>query len=317
MDERHHELLAEVASMYYEEELTQNAIANQLGLSRAKVYRLLKEARELNVVQITIDYPIKRNMEIEKTLKACFGLKDAIVLRRSDERNPERALQHLGKLTAQYLERQLINTKTMAICLGGSTYEVINAIRADFQANVQVAQAIGGLPYVLHEYDSSALTRQLAQKLGGEAMYLASPVMADSKQAASVIRSQRDVQRTLLAARQADIALIGIGNLDTETSGFVRANFIEAYELEDMRKDGAIGDIAWQIYQTNGDLYPSAFNERVIGITFDELRNIPLTIAVAMGLEKANAILGGLRSGVIDILSTDDATASHIIELNQ
>lgn len=300
--------------MYYEEELTQNAIAKQLDISRVKVYRLLKEARELGIVRITIDYPIKRHTELENILTQSFGLKDAVVLRTS-EQNRVRALQHLGKLTAQYLERRLANNTTMAICMGTSTYEVINAIRPDFQAKVQVAQATGGLPYAIREYDSSFLTRQLAQKLGGEAMYLASPAMADTEQAATIIRGQRDVQRTLLAGSKADVALIGIGNLDSETSGFVKANFIDANELEAMRDDGAVGDIAWQIYQEDGTLYPCSFNDRVIGITFNELRNIPLTIAVAMGVDKGRAIIGGLNSGVIDILSTDDTTAAHIIDL--
>src|SRR5260370_96584 len=76
---------------------------------------------------------------------------------------------------------------TMAICLGRSTYEVINAIRPDLQATVQVAQAVGSMPYTLHEHDSSTLARQLAQKLGGEAIYLSSPAMVDSAEAATII----------------------------------------------------------------------------------------------------------------------------------
>ena len=52
------ELLAQVASLYYEEEMTQDAIAKQFGLSRIKVYRLLKKAREEQVVQITIHWPL-------------------------------------------------------------------------------------------------------------------------------------------------------------------------------------------------------------------------------------------------------------------
>lgn len=300
--------------MYYEEDLTQNAIAKSLGLSRVKVYRLLKEARERNVVRITIDYPIKRNPEVERRLIGAFDLKDAIVLRR-DQHNQTKALEYLGRLTAKYLERQLPNCKTIAIGLGGSTYEVINAIHPDLRAKVQVAQAIGGLPHTMYEYDSAVLTRQLAQRLGSEAMYLASPGMADTKQAAAIIRSQRDVQHTLSIASQADIVLIGIGNLDPETSGFAKAGFIAGDDLQKMQADGAVGDIAWRIYKGDGTLYPCPFNERVIGITFDELRDVPLTLAIALGEEKTQAILGGLRSGVVDVLSTDDETANQVLDL--
>ncbi|GAB4508320.1 MAG: sugar-binding domain-containing protein [Anaerolineae bacterium] len=314
LDESHHELLAEIASMYYEQDLTQNAIAEQLGLSRVKVYRLLKEAREHNVVQITIDYPMKRDAHLETRLKDLFQLKDAVVLY-SGMHSRFSALQRLGKLTAHYVQRQLTHSVTMAVTLGSSTYEVINAIRPDFQAQVQVVQAIGSLPNAMHEYDSTALTRQLAQKLGGKAVYLTAPMMADSVEAAAVIRRQRDVHHTLITASQADLALVGIGNLDPSAAGIVRAKFVEDEELSALRRDGAVGDIAWQIYREDGSLYPTPLNARVIGITLDDLRKIPLTIAIAAGVEKSRAILGGLRAGVIDVLCTDDRTAADIIAL--
>src|SRR5436305_505801 len=176
MDERQHDLLAMVASMYYDQDMTQNAIAEELGISRVKVYRLLKEAKETRIVEIVIDWPVKRDTQLEDRLQDAFGLKEALVLKSTQQSQPQ-ALQRLGKLGARYVEQVLQHTPTMAICLGRSTYEVINAIRADLQANVQVAQAVGSMPYTLHEHDSSTLARQLAQKLGGEAIYLSSPAM--------------------------------------------------------------------------------------------------------------------------------------------
>src|SRR5262245_25357600 len=106
IDERQHELLATVASMYYEQDMTQNAIAEALGLSRVKVYRLLKEAKEERVVQIGIDWPIKRDMRLEERLRSIFGLKDALVLKASAS-NQAQALQRLGQLGARYLEQYL------------------------------------------------------------------------------------------------------------------------------------------------------------------------------------------------------------------
>ena len=65
MDLNHHELLAKVAAMYYEQEMTQNEIAASLDLSRVKIYRLLKEARESQIVRILIDWPSKRAIDLE------------------------------------------------------------------------------------------------------------------------------------------------------------------------------------------------------------------------------------------------------------
>ena len=121
MNDSHRELLARIASMYYEQGMTQNAIATQLDLSRVKVYRLLKEARAEQVVQITIDWPIKRDSQLEALLKQRFELKEALVLKTASlEHFP--ALQRLGQLGARYLEQRLEDGTTLAVCLGRSTY---------------------------------------------------------------------------------------------------------------------------------------------------------------------------------------------------
>ena len=221
------------------------------------------------------------------------------------------------QFTTRYLERVLTDGSTMAVCLGRSTYEVIHAISPDFQAKVRVAQAMGSMPFSMQEVDSATLARQLAQKLDGEVLYLSSPLMADNIKAAKVLRSQREINRVLKAARAADVALLGIGNLDPATSGFIKAGFITPAELAELTAAGAVGDVAGQIYTIEGQLQPCSYNQRVIGITLEELCQIPTSLAVAMGQAKAKAILGGLRTGAINVLCTDDNAAREVIRLNK
>ncbi len=313
LDATHHELLARVAAMYYQQELTQNEIAAALDLSRVKIYRLLKEARETQIVRILIDWPIKRSLELEARLVAQFELDRALVLQTSAT-DPALLRRQIAQLAARYLEGALVDHDTMSICFGSTTYEVISAIRIDFQANVNVVQATGSLSHALKEFDSSALTRQLAQKLGGEAHYLSSPLLADNAAAAAVIREQAVVGRTLEQVRRADIALVGIGDLDPATSGFVRADVAESQQLRAYREAGAIGDMAWQIFDSSGQLFPCELNQRIIGVRLEELRALPQTVAVAVGVNKAAAITGALKTGAIDVLCTDEATAARVLE---
>lgn len=312
----HHELLAHIAAMYYEQEMTQNDIAAQLELSRVKVYRLLKEAREKGVVQITVNWPVSRDAELERQLCRTFRLDESLVLR-TDPHSHTSPLQCLGQLGARYLERVLTDGSTMAVCLGRTSYETIRAISPSFQARVRVAQAVGSMPFSMQELDGATLARLLAQKLGGEVLYLTSPLMADSPAAADIFRNQRDINHTLTVAKSADVALAGIGSLDPITSGFAKAGFISAEELMALTASGAAGDMAGQIYTLDGELFPCEYNQRVITITLDALRRIPITIAVAMGKEKAKAILGGLRTGVLNVLCTDDQAAREILILER
>lgn len=313
MELAHHELLAKVAAMYYQQELTQNEIAGALDLSRVKIYRLLKEARESQVVRILIDWPIKRADDLEARLADAFGLDDALVLR-TGEVEATLLLRQIAQLAARYLEAILVDGASLSICFGSTTYEVISAIRVDFQAKVKVMQATGSLSHALKEYDSSALTRRLAQKLGGEALYLSSPLLADNAEEAAVIRKQAVVGHTLEQVRRADIALVGIGDLDPANSGFVKAGVADAEQLRAYRAKGAVGDMAWQIFTRGGERYDCELNRRIIGVTLDELRAVPRTVAVAVGVNKAAAILGALRTGAINVLCTDEHTAHHVLQ---
>ncbi|MCK6578727.1 MAG: sugar-binding transcriptional regulator [Anaerolineae bacterium] len=316
LDPETHELLARVASMYYEQDMTQNEIADELGISRVKVYRLLRDSRSRGVVQISIDWPIKRDAALEQALAEAFGLDEALVLRTALDQ-PLPMLRQLGYLGARYLESLLKDISSLAICLGRSTFEVINAIRPDLQAHIRIVQAIGSMPYPREEYDSSMLARQLAQKLGGQVVYLNSPLMADTAHAAQVIRSQRNIQHALTMASSADIALLGIGNLDPQTSGFIREGFLTEDELAAFAVDGAVGDLAWRIFTQQGAIFPCDFNERVIGISLEDLRRIPTTVAVAAGSAKVPAMVGALRLGVINVLCTDDKTAGALLHFIQ
>lgn len=316
MDSKHHFLLAQVALMYYEQELTQSEIGRALGLSRVKIYRLLKEAKENRVVQIKITWPIERHTLLEKSLKDCFQLQEAFVLKTASTDNPL-LLSWLGQLGAHFIEHILKDGMTLAICMGRSTYETIQAIGDDLQAHVRVAQATGSIPFTTLELDSAALARRLAEKLGGEVNYLSSPLMADSVEAAEILRKQKDIQFTLQAASDADVALVGIGNLDPQISSFAKTGFMSPEVLAGLTAQGAVGDMAGRIITAAGQEHPTEYNQRIIGVSLDDLRKIPMVIAVAAGPEKARSILGALRTRAINVLCTDDAAAQKILELNR
>jgi len=93
----------------------------------------------------------------------------------------------------------------------------------------------------------------------------------------------------------------------------VRTGLLSATELEALRTDGAAGDIAWRIFDQAGHLHPCDFNQRVIGLSLDDLTGIPIVMAVAAGIHKADAIRAALQSGALHTLVTDDRTAAMVV----
>nr|WP_314319882.1 helix-turn-helix domain-containing protein [Paucilactobacillus nenjiangensis] len=58
-----------VARMYYEQELSQNQIAAQLGISRPTVSRLLQAAKKSGLIRIQIMDPVESSEALEAKLK--------------------------------------------------------------------------------------------------------------------------------------------------------------------------------------------------------------------------------------------------------
>ena len=71
--------LVRAAWLYYIEGLTQEAIAHAMGVSRAKVIRLLAAAREQGVVRIGIEAKGGAQLSLERRLVDAYHLDAAIV----------------------------------------------------------------------------------------------------------------------------------------------------------------------------------------------------------------------------------------------
>ncbi len=301
------DLLARVAVMYYVEDKTQEQIAAALGVSRVKAHRLIKRAREENLVQVAVRQPIRRDEALEGDLIARFGLRAAFVLRTDGVARAD-VLPRVGRMGAQFLERTLRDGQTLAVCLGNATREVARQLHPSFRARVCVAQATGSHSFVFDDTDAATVVRELSAKLGGEVAQLPAPHTADTTESAAVIRRQRVIAAALDAARKADVALVGIGALD-DAARMLRGGAISAAELARIRRAGGVGDMAGMIFDRAGRLHATEYNRRVIGITLGELKRIPLVLAVAAGAQKGAALHGALRTGAVDVIFTDDAAA--------
>jgi len=314
LDEERWELLAQVSALYYKNRLTQSEIARRLGVSRPTISRLLKEANQEAIVEIHINFPIRRVATLENKLAERFSLRHARVLA-TNPADQAQALSRLGILAARYLETTLKHGSTLAICWGRTAREIVNAIRPTFGARVNVVQMLGSLGPGNQQIDAAELARRLAAALGGEYWYVPAPLVVESPEMAQALLRERDVRHTLDLARKADVALVGIGSLDPRSSHLVQIGYLTAAQCEAIRAQGGVGDIIGRIFDAQGQPCAPEFNRCVIGITLEELRQIPLVIGVAGGQEKALAILGALRGRLIDVLCTDDVAAIEVLRL--
>jgi len=318
MDTDRLEFLAQVASWYYEQQLTQEEIARRIGKSRSMVSRLLREAREQGVVEVRVRYPLlRRHAALEAALCDSFALQKAWVLD-NPPADYTTLLARLGELGARCLRNQLRDGISIGVGWGTAVHAVVRAMNEHPLRLATVVQIIGAVGYGDPLIDGPELARWLAQKLDAAYRFLHAPLLVEDEDVANALLQERAVAETLAAARQVDIAIIGVGTVVPRLSSLRRAGYLTQEDLVTLQENGAVGDIVARQLDIRGRVLDIPLNRRIIGIDVPEgLRSIPLVIAVAGGLPKAPAILAALRSGLINAIVTDAVAAQAVLRLHR
>lgn len=315
-DERD-ELLADVAQMYYMDDLTQAEISRSIGMTRSAVSRMLSEARNKGIVQISVRAPLRFDAALESALRQRFNLQGAHVLAGQYGDDYDKLRRQLGQTAAGVLKDLLRPQMVCGVAWGTTVSATIEALEVPDPIPMQIVQLVGVLRSNSHAFNAQALVEIMARKVGGEGTYLYSPFIVENGETARSILSLPDVRQTLAAGRRSDIALMGIGTvLDPAYSSLYQGGYISRATLETLQKDGAVGDVGGVHIDINGNVSGGEFNERMVGICGSDLLAIPTRLAAAGGQAKVEAILGALRGGYANLLVTDSETAEAVLALD-
>jgi DNA-binding transcriptional regulator LsrR (DeoR family) len=304
-------LLADIAEMYFCEGKNQSEIAEIVGVTRSNISRMLTEARSSGIVKIRIDRPLKQDLALSEKLINRFDLTNAraINIYQSSQR-----LTLLGKAAGDELISHLKPNIIVGTSWGTAISTTVEEIAPNAQiSGIRVVQLLGALGSRIDQYDAHAIVRRLADKLDAEGIYLNAPFLVEDQNVAKSLLSNRSIAETLELGRHADIALLGVGSSDPNHSSYFLADYVTESEMREIQNAGAIGDVCGRFYDITGNMAAYAFQERLIGISAEDLINIPVRIGVAGGPEKVEPIIGALRSKLVNVLITDTNTATSVL----
>ena len=305
------DLLYKIASFYFEDNQTQQEIANRLGFSRIKVSRLLQQARTSGIVEISLKKPKDNFTDIEKHLAYMWRLKEVILTSPGIGDGGE-LLTLLGGTAAEYAWRILKGDETISLAWGSTLSACVRSLpQMDFP-DLKIVQMLGGLGSPEADAHSSDLVRRFSDKTGGVGRFLSAPGVVTSLAVKEGLMKDPHIEETLGLAESADLAFVGIGTAAPDSILMSHGSILSESTLEELKDAGAVGDISLRFFDKSGRLLDHPINDRVIGITSESMRKIPRVIAVAGGLEKRQAIMGALNSGLIDVLITDYETGKNL-----
>ncbi len=307
-------LATKIAVLYYERNMSQTDIAKQLGISQAKVSRLLKLAQDLGIVRIIVRKPIENYLYLEEKLKEIYELKDVVVTR-GVKQNENQTIQNIAQAASFYLETEIKKDDVIGIaCLSEVLYHTIVCMAPfNYPTNCEVVQILGGVGDPSTEIHALQLTKRLSEILNGKIFLLPAPALVSSSKAKDILLNDPIIKETISKFNELTLVITGIGALQPSQLLQKIGNIFKKEELNLLKENGAVGEICLHFFDEKGKPVKTELDDRVIGISIDQLRKVGRVIGIAGDERKHKAIRGALRGKLVNILITDHLTAEFLI----
>lgn len=308
------QLEVRAAWMSFSGGLTQNEIAARLGVSQAKVHRLIASALKSGIVRIEIAERPRQCLELEDHLTRQFGLRTSTVVpTEGAAQDTAAAIAAIAMTSAHFLANLLAapDLRQIGVGMGRTLKSAIEVLPKLNRHDLSIVSVSGSLTRRLsaNPYD---VVQAFQARVGGEGFYLPVPYLAQSREEKDMFHRQKSVMELLARARQSDLFVIGIGSLEDE--GHLVANqLISAAERDELRAKGAVGDLMGRFINAGGTSLETEAGAKAVGLHFEEVRGARV-LALVAGISKAPATHAALRSGFLTDIVLDEGLARRLQE---
>lgn len=318
-DER---FIIKAAEMYYKNNISQQEIAKRLNVSRTTISRALTRAKAEGYVEIKINYPEGGLMNEEARLESKYALREAIVARQGDGSS---VAEQVGAFAADYVLRTIHGDMTIGLTRGTTLKCMVESLAQDVRLKFLKTESIDVVPMMpavnlpanldrgTRLAYSNYLVDEFAHTLGANGYQLLTPQYVSSPDAKRVLLNEPSVASVFDKLRSADLAVFGIGTVG-EGSTLVKAGVLDAQGANRLKKSGGVSEVLAHILDEDGNVIDGGFEERLMSLSLEDLKNIPIRVGVAFGMEKKEAIRSVLRGGIANVLITDEDVARFLVE---
>lgn len=301
---------AAMARRFYLEGKSKIQIADEFGVSRFKVARVLETALERDLVRIEIRVPSELDAERSDALRARYGLRHAVVVESPADASEDAAdPENLGEVAADLLGELVAEGDVLGLAWGRSTIHMAAALHR--LPPCTVVQLTGVYDAGTADRGSVEAVRRAADVSGGEAHPIYAPMLLPDSATAAALRGQTGIARAFEYFDKVTVACVSIGSWEPGVSTVY--DMLSEEEREHYASLGAAAEMSAHLFDAEGRRIGRDLGERCITVEADRLRRIPEVVAIAGGRRKAAAIGAVLRSGLVTSLVTDTAAADHLL----
>ncbi|MDX8529992.1 sugar-binding transcriptional regulator [Mesorhizobium sp. VK25A] len=297
------------AWMYFVEQMTQNEIADVLGVGRVTIVRMLAEARARNEVKITIESELLEIVRLERALERTFGLQQALVAPLTDPKADP--IPAIAAKTGMFLSDAMKSGMRVGVGWGVTLFNTLPFISAKSLTDFSVISLLGGVG-VARRVNPAEFAWRFAQIFQGDGYLMPTPAVVDSVETKIALVERCGLQEIFAMADALDAVLLSVGGIASATT-FSRGGFLKEADREALLARGAVGDLLFHFYDRKGDLVDHPVNSHVMSVDVDRLRKAPIRILTSGGEEKTDALLGAMNLIAPTILITDEESARRML----
>lgn len=301
-----------IAYYYYRSGLTQEIIAKRMKMSRQRVNRIVNACVDLGIVKITIDGLDKCNLELETELEQKYSLNEARIV---DNVVEDRLIQELGIAAGNYLQSIMQEGDIIGMTRGRTTAAMVDdwVPAPSYPKDITITQLIGSGKETDSHVGVDRIVYGLAEKIRAKESILHAPVILHSAELRESFVGDPYFKSTYEVVKNCTIAVVGIGTAHSQWKHMVSLYDVNNDEQTRWAADVA-GEVCTHFFDKEGREIEPPFKDRIIAITEEDYRKIPVRIGVAGGTEKAEAIRAALKGGYVNVLVTDLQTAKLLTE---
>ncbi len=296
-------LMVKASWYYYFENMTQQAIADRLAISRMRVIKLLDAARQSGVVQFRLRSDSIGMMERSRELMERYHLKDVFIIPEAEQEGQTN--ESIARAGAMYISDRLGENACINVGYGDTLGKTLNHLATMVQTPVTCVSLTGGVSCYLPNGRSNVFNARLC--------LIPAPLLASSHEMAAAMRAEDSVSEVIRTAELSSFTLVGIGAMH-DTATILRSGLISQNEMFRLRMAGSVGDVLCHFLDKNGQLIASDIEDRLISTPLNQLLTMDNVVGLAAGRHKAEAIRSVLRGGYLDILITDEPTAALLLK---
>jgi DNA-binding transcriptional regulator LsrR (DeoR family) len=181
---------------------------------------------------------------------------------------------------------------------------------ADLQ-DVTVVQLCGnlGAPY---SYRPDQCTTEIARRLNAEGINIYAPLVLSSERLAQDLRAEPVILEQLASIADCQLALYSVGGIEDD-SHLVKCGALTAAEMHALGEAGAVGVIAGQLIDANGQFMDCAYNRRCISADLASIRAIPKRMMVVQEESKFEPLVAAIKGGLVSHLVVTTSMAQKLL----